>query len=276
MKVKITKKDRKKFKSEGYMIIKNVVPSLLIQPACIEIAESIQANLSDKTTWYYGDSQNDGIVPVHHLQSIWDIRQDKQVYAAFSEFWNGETELYVDINRVCFRPPCCDQHPLISRGEIHWDIDPRLGSEGWIQGIVLLTDIQKDTGGFQCIPEIYKTIKEWLKENAQQRDFDHFNPGLNSYPALQLEGKAGDIILWSTLLPHGPAINLSNQPRIAAFITLAPNKKFSQQSEYRSLIKQKRAPKGWRNLPGQKDPETGKKIILTTLGKRITGLLPWK
>ena len=33
--------------------------------------------------------------------------------------------------------------------------------------------------------------------------FDFFNPGLNHCEATQVEGRAGDVILWSTKLPHG-------------------------------------------------------------------------
>ncbi len=273
----ICENDRELFQSEGYMLIRNVVPEHLIQPACIEIARAVGANLRRRRSWYKGEPQNDGLVPYHHLQSVWNIRQDPDVYAAFSEFWGGETRLYTDINRSCFRPPCHRKFPELSRGEIHWDIDPRKGSDGWIQGIVLLTDIKQDNGGFQCIPDVYKNIDKWLAENASHDSFDHFYPGLNDHPAIiQLEGKAGDILIWSTLLPHGPARNLAKIPRIATFLTLTPNKNSHEiKEEMTTLIAAKRAPEKWRGLPGQLDPEPGEPVYLTTLGKKLTAQVEW-
>lgn len=273
----ISAADWNSFNTDGFMVIKNVVPDNLIKPACEEIAAFISADIDDKSTWYNGDLQNDGLVPVHHLQSIWDIRQNSNVYAAFSEFWGGEQKLFVDINRSCFRPPIKEAYPSLSKGEIHWDIDPRNGSKGWIQGIVLLTDISKNTGGFQCIPEVYKNISSWLARNGQDKDFNHFYPGLNEHPEIiQIEGKAGDIILWSTLLPHGPALNSSALPRIASFMTLTPNEDYNElANETRELILQKRAPEKWRGLPQQLDPEPGSSVVLSELGKKLTGFDSW-
>ena len=40
----------------------------------------IRADLNDSTTWYHNAPENDGIVPMHHAQSLWDIRQTKNLY----------------------------------------------------------------------------------------------------------------------------------------------------------------------------------------------------
>ena len=82
-----------------------------------------------------------------------------------------------------------------------------------MQAVVLLTDVGRDGGGYQCLPEIYQNLEAWLDRNARRRDFDFFNPRLNKYETTQIEGKAGDVIVWSTRLPHGTATNLSNRPR---------------------------------------------------------------
>lgn len=273
----ISKSDRLLLKSDGYMVMKNVVPDALIKKACQEVASTVGADLNVPSSWYKGHMQNNGLVPVCHLQSIWDIRQHYNVYSAFSELFYGEKELYVDFNRCCFRPPYNKKYPTLSLGEIHWDIDPRKGSDGWIQGIVLLTDISQNTGGFQCIPSVYQNVESWLAKNAGGDNFDHFNPGLNEHPTLQLNAKAGDIIIWSTLLPHGPARNLSCNPRIAAFMTLTPNPKmaFEEKEERKYLIEAKRAPECWRGLPAQLDPEPGNEIYLNWLGRRVAGISQW-
>ena len=68
----------------------------------------------------------------------------------------------------------------------------------------------------------FKNLKVWLDRNARASNFDFFNPGLNDCRTTQIEGNAGDVILWSTKLPHGSAVNLSNRPRIAAFVSMQP------------------------------------------------------
>jgi hypothetical protein len=132
--------------------------------------------------------------PLHHAQSLWDIRQSPNLYQVFTEFF-GSRLLMVDINRCIFRPPVHPGLPTISHGSIHWDADPRVPGPGSLQAVVLLTDVARDGGGFQCLPEVYQNLDAWLERYASRRDFDFFNPGLNRWKTKQIEGKAGDAIL---------------------------------------------------------------------------------
>jgi ectoine hydroxylase-related dioxygenase (phytanoyl-CoA dioxygenase family) len=110
---------------------------------------------------------------------------------------------------------CHPYWPELSRGDIHWDTHPRVEDGGTLQCVALLTDVERNGGGSQCVPGIFQDLDAWLDQNARGCDFDFINPGLNC-PTTQIEGKAGDVILWSTKLPHGGAANLSERPRIAA------------------------------------------------------------
>ncbi len=217
----ITDRDRRQFEAEGYMVIRNVVPASLTGNAVREIAAFVGADLADPATWYGGAPQLDGIVPMHHAQSLWDIRQCPNLYQVFTEFY-GSARLRVDINRCIFRPPVHPGFPAVSHGTIHWDADPRVKGPGLLQGVILLTDVGRDGGGFQCLPEVYQYLDMWLERHGHRDDFDFFNPGLNRWKATQIEGRAGDVILWSTKLPHGTATNLSDRPRIAAFVSMHP------------------------------------------------------
>lgn len=69
------------------MVIRRVLPAATIKNAVREIAAFLRADLDDSTTWYRNAPQNDGIVPMHHAQSLWDIRQSSNLYEVFSEFW---------------------------------------------------------------------------------------------------------------------------------------------------------------------------------------------
>jgi hypothetical protein len=129
-------------------------------------------------------------VPLHHAQSLWDIRQSPNLYQVFKEFF-GTPRLLVDINRCMFRPPKSPAHPGVSHATIHWDVDPRLPQRASLQGVVLLSDISRDGGGFQCLPETYQDLDAWLDRNARRDDFDFMEPGLSRRNASQVEGKAG-------------------------------------------------------------------------------------
>src|SRR5579864_3045444 len=110
----------RRFHSEGYMVIRNVVPRSMTHNAVRDIAAFVDADLADSATWYGGAPQLDGVVPMHHAQSLWDIRQCPDLYQVFTEFC-GTGQLMVDINRCMFRPPVHPGWPTISHGTIHWD-----------------------------------------------------------------------------------------------------------------------------------------------------------
>ena len=269
----ISEEDRRRFRSDGYMVIRRVVPAHIVENAAREIAAFIGADLRDRSTWYRGAPQNDGIVPMHHGQSLWNIRQCPALHEVFSEFWDTH-RLMVDINRCLFRPPRNWRHRTISRSRIHWDTDPRLPGPGSLQGVVLVSDVAgPNCGGYQCLPDIYQNLEAWLQRNAEP-DFDFFNPGLSGLKTVQIEGNAGDVILWSTKLPHGSAANLSKHPRIAAFVSMQhPGRNDPAQMKTWWLTKQ--APHYWRGLPGQPDSEPGPPAALTNLGLKLIGSLPW-
>ncbi len=257
------------------MVIRDVIPHSITTAAVRDVAAFLGANLTDNSTWYQGAPQLDGIVPMHHAQSLWDIRQSPNLYQIFAEFF-GTTRLMVDINRCIFRPPVSERSPTVSHGTIHWDTDPRTPGPGSLQAVVLLTDVGIDGGGFQCIPEVYQNLQTWLKQNVVRDDFDFINPGLNHCRTTQVEGNPGDVILWSTRLPHGSAANLSNRPRVAAFVSMGPAVEDAQLREsMKSWWLTKRAPDYWRGMPGQLDPEPGGPAVLSELGLKLIGVLPW-
>jgi Phytanoyl-CoA dioxygenase (PhyH) len=158
---------------------------------------------------------------MHHAQSLWDIRQCPNLYHVFAEFF-GDPRLMVDMNRCIFRPPIHPRRPEVSYSSIHWETDPRTKGPDSLQAVVLLTDVEPDRGGFQCLPEIYRNLNAWLEQYASADDFNFFEPGLNNRKTTQVAASAGDVIMWSTRLPHGTAANWSLWPRVASFVSMQP------------------------------------------------------
>src|SRR5260370_660797 len=78
---------RRQFHAEGYTVIRNVLPVSVTGNAVGEIAAFVGADLHDSSTWYGGPPDLDGIVPMHHAQSLWYIRQSPSLYQVFMEFF---------------------------------------------------------------------------------------------------------------------------------------------------------------------------------------------
>lgn len=273
--MRVTDEQRESLRENGYAVFRQVIDPAVAQRAAAEIVRFVGADLADPSTWYRGDRRLDGIAPLHHADGLWEVRQQPGVYEVFRRLW-GADNLYVDMNRCCFRPPASPQHPGRSLGEIHWDIDPRGPLPPSLQGIALLSDVGRNGGGYQCVPSIYRKVDEWLAQNAHAPDFDFFNPGIDFGDAVQVQGCAGDLIVWSTRLPHGPAPNFSRTPRIAAFVSMGvANQDPELRAERVSWWRDKRAPPWWRGLPGQLDPEPGPPARLTALGRKLVGVEPW-
>ena len=124
----ISRLHRLHFRYNGYIVIRNVIPRELVADAVREITAFLGADMADIATWYAGAPELDGIVPLHHAQALWDIRQHPDLYEVFAEFFR-DRRLMVDINRCIFRPPI-RAGSTVSYGNIHWDTDPRAPGEG--------------------------------------------------------------------------------------------------------------------------------------------------
>ena len=97
----ITSQHRQQFHADGYMVIRGVIPLSLTANAVRDIAAFVGADLSNSATWYNSAPELDGVVPMHHAQSQWDIRQCPNLYQVFTEFFENPL-LMVDINRCIF------------------------------------------------------------------------------------------------------------------------------------------------------------------------------
>lgn len=270
-----TSEHRESLRSEGYAVFKGVISAALANRAARRIAGFVDADIDNPSTWYSDHLVNRGVIPVHHDQVLWDIRQHPNVYRVFSEI-HGTHKLLVDMNRCCFHPPRHPDWEGAGPGEIHWDVDPRTPTIGWLQGVMLLSDVEENGGGYQCVPAIYKRLDAWLDAHACGDDFDFFNPGISFDEAIHVEGQAGDLIVWNSLLPHGPAPNFSQRPRIAQFVSMGRTSTNAVLLErIASWCKEKRAPENWRGWPNQQDPEPGPPVQLTPLGRRLVGIDPW-
>lgn len=265
----LTNSQREQFYTVGYLLIQDVIPSDHVKDALKAIEEFAGLAIDDLTTWLLGDSENEGIVPLHHAQAFWNNRQYPKVHQLFSELWETE-KLWVTMDRASFIPP-----RTMSRfpdPQLHWDLDPAKES-GFVGGMLYLTDTPEERGAFRCAPQIYRSLEDWL--NQQSSNFDYQSADLSEIPSIAVPGKAGDMVIWKPKLPHCAGVNLDCTPRATQYISMyKAGNEYDRQNAV-SWWQQKRAPVWWRGLPTQQDPEPGEPAILTALGRKLVGLDPW-
>jgi ectoine hydroxylase-related dioxygenase (phytanoyl-CoA dioxygenase family) len=120
-------------------------------------------------------------------------------------------------------------------------------------------------------------VEEWV--DSLPPDCDPRRPDVTGKNVTPIPGKAGDLLIWHSLLPHGNGHNVSNRPRFAQFISMVPARE--ENEEYRQeRISQWREhrPPGNKVFPG--DPRGWEEQYLqpaelTPLGRKLLGLDRW-
>ena len=138
----------------------------------------------------------------------------------------------------------------------------------------------ENMGGFQCIPELFRTYDTW--KQTQPDDRNHFQPDTTGFEGhiVKVKLEAGDLVIWNSCQPHGIRPNLSkDKVRIAQYISMMPAEEENEalrQWRIKSW-KERIAPEGYA-FPGdprnweQKKYETA---VLSELGEKLLGLKKW-
>jgi len=265
----------------GYVIVHNAVPQENLQALIDDIWRHTAANPTDPETWYQRDIIRPvGMVEMYHYQSMWNNRQHPNVYNIFRAIHRTD-ELAVSIDRVGLKPPDNPNHPEYDhKGMIHWDTDmtkyPDIPFH--VQGVLALTDTEPDMGGFQCIPETYQHLVEFLKTQSREK-IESRNPDYTGYSITRPRLAAGDLLIWTSLLLHGNGHNTSNKPRLCQYISMNPAADLTDEARQTRIDV-------WRNNthpPARAFPGDPRRIEeqrstpaqLTDLGRRLLGLEPW-
>lgn len=267
----------------GYVIVKNAVPKEQVARTARFLWEFEEKDPDDPATWYtppraemqMKELTNTGMVEVYNHQQLWDNRQMPRVHAAFADIW-GMENLWVTIDRANLNFPL--RPGFEYKGFIHWDYDPETKPQN-VQGVLALADqTDEHMGGFQCIPELFRTYDTW--KLSQPADRDHFKPDTTGFPLVKVPLEAGDLLIFNSSQPHGIRPNLSgHKVRIAQYISMMPAEEDNEPlrgwriASWRDRI----APQGYA-FPG--DPRHWEQTRYSTaelspLGRKLLGLDRW-
>ncbi len=230
---------------------------------------------------------------MYQHQALWDNRQYPRIHQAFAEIW-GTDRLWVSIDRASMSPP--DRTSPKEAGKLngdspskqpiplplHWDIPVEPPILFCVQGVLYLTDTAADGGAFICVPGFHRKLEAWLANLPA--DADPRKQDLMSLGATPIPGKAGDLIIWHSSLPHGAGLNTGRYPRVVQYITMFP----VQEKDENILTRRVNA---WRNnlagvivestgwkgeLRKEKEHAIGETAELSPLGRKLLGLDKWE
>ncbi|WP_139194410.1 phytanoyl-CoA dioxygenase family protein [Bacillus sp. MUM 13] len=279
----LSEEDWRFWRENGYVIIRNAIPKENIERLKSLIWEFEEKDPNDPSSWYtpprtemkMKELQGTGMVELYNHQYLWDNRMYTQVYDAFVDIW-GIEELWTSIDRCNLNMPKKDKNS--SGGFIHWDVDTsQTPLPQNVQGVLSLVDTTEEMGGFQCIPELYRDFPEWVK--SQPADRDPYHPDIAGYEPTRIVQKAGDLLIFNSMQPHGIRPNFSDRPRIAQYISMFPAQEDNEElREERIASWRDRIPPKGDAFPG--DPRKLEQLKypraeLTELGEKLLGLKKW-
>lgn len=279
----LSEDDWRFWKENGYVIVRDAVPKEHVERLAKLIWDFEEKDPNDTSTWYTAarreiqmeELKNTGMVELYNHQYLWDNRMYPKVYEAFVDIW-GTEKLWTSIDRCNLNLPMKPGHEYNSF--IHWDVDTSLDPIPVnVQGVLSLVDTEVDMGGFQCIPELYRDFEEWVKD--QPADRNPHKPDTTGYTPTKVVTKAGDLLIFNSMQPHGIRPNYSDKPRLAQYVSMFPAQEGNEE-----LVKtrveswKKRIPPSGKAFPG--DPrnlehEKYKTAQLTDLGEKLLGLKKW-
>jgi len=266
----------------GYVVIKDAVPKEQVKRLADYLWEYEGKDQNDPETWYkptlsmkMAELNNTGMVEIYNHQYLWDNRQYPRLHQAFADIW-GMENLWVTIDRANLNFPIRPGHEY--KGFIHWDYDPETKPQN-VQGVLALADqTDEEMGGFQCIPELFRTYDTW--KLTQPDDRDHFKPDTTGFTPTKVKMEACDLLIFNSSQPHGiRANNSKGKVRIAQYISMMPaDEDNDEMREWRIRAwNDKITPEGYA-FPG--DPLNREKrqpiAMLSELGEKLLGLKKWK
>lgn len=278
----LSEDDWKFWIENGYVVIKNAVPKKQAKRLADYLWAYEDKDPNDIETWYkrpnaqmqMAELNNTGMVEIYNHQYMWDNRQYPKVHDAFADVW-GTDKLWVTIDRANLNFPL--RPGFEYKGFIHWDYDPETKPQN-VQGVLALADqTDENMGGFQCIPELYRTYDTW--KLTQPVDRDHYKPDTTGFNIEKVKLEAGDLLIFNSLEPHGIRANTSgNKVRIAQYIAMMPAQEENEElRQWRINSWQSREAMQGYAFPGDPMAREKKNPVaeLSPLGRKLLGLDKW-
>lgn len=277
----LSREDWDHWVKEGYVVVKNAIPKEQAKKLADYLWVYEGKDPNNPETWYVQtvpememkELVNTGMVEIYNHQFLWDNRQSRKIYEAFTDIWNTD-KLWVSIDRANLNFPIKEGYRY--EGFIHWDYDPDTKPQN-VQGVLALSDqVDPEMGGFQCVPQLYRDYEVWKTKQPANRD--KFRPDVTGFEIEKVPLSTGDLLIFNSLLPHGIRPNLSSQVRIAQYLSMFPAVESDEELKaWRISSWKNRSPMKGYAFPGDPTGREKKNPVaeLSTLGRKLLGLDDW-
>ena len=271
---------REQLLREGYLAVHNLVPRAHCEAVIAAMCEFVGVNIQNAATWPNCQVQGHGIVPLHHHQALWDVRQLPQIHSVFAALYETE-KLWVTLDRVSFKLPTSLRAEPFRMDKVHWDGDPRQAQPLGLQGLVYLTDTPVEQGAFAMLPALYKGLDAWI--GSGRSDAEVARPDVTGYPLVPVPGPQGSLIIWHRRMPHTSTPNNGTRPRLVQYVSMDMAPRYDDANYAHASMAQANAalqkrPPAWavrQRVPGQQNPEPGPPVQFTALGRKLAGIDRW-
>lgn len=268
----------------GYIVVKQAVPSENLERLRALLWEFQEMDPVDPTSWTGNkfrshamqELNNSGMVEIYNHQFLWDNRQTQRVYDAFVDVWDEE-HLWVTIDRANLNTP--NKGSRSFSGFIHTDVDTTIDPlPVGVQGVLALSDTDDESGGFQCVPELFHQFDAWRASQPTERD--GFQPDITGHDIQPVFLKAGDLLIFNSLLAHGIRPNTSSDKvRSAQYISMSPADPYNLDLLERRISSwiDRVAPQGYAfpGDPREIERKSYETAVLTPLGRKLLGIDAW-
>jgi ectoine hydroxylase-related dioxygenase (phytanoyl-CoA dioxygenase family) len=204
----------------GYVVVHDAVEPLHRNAAAKAIYDFLDASPHAPDSWYGRKFGVSIWVPLLRHPAFLANRRSPRLIKAFAQLW-GREDLWATVDQGGLNPP--ERNGWKFPGpHVHWDVTIAPPHCFGVQGILYLTDTPAEQGAFNCIPGFHRRLDEWLRTlpaGTDPREALTREPGF-----VPIAGKAGDLVIWHHLLPHGSSPNRGRLPRVAQYIALRPTR----------------------------------------------------
>jgi hypothetical protein len=313
----LSEEQLKFLEDNGYLVIPNFFSEEMMDKMNQQIfsrANELTGLVRDDiSTWEPSGRFKVGYIDLWHLPAYYELRQDPRAYSIFSQILK-EPRLTVSLDRVSFKTPAWAEVEKDGKVEkldfskhqrslaVHTDMNLWYLQYPLYQGSICLEDCPIGNGGFTVMPGYHKLSKirqyrvnfekglyhdEEPRQPPVQKDVFLFykDQAAIDRDLIEVPMKRGDFLIWSSRLPHGNAMNVSNKWRIQCFVRYISADE-DHTSMYRSDVR-KSVETGLKpNIfsTGNSVPQQNKEwevpyhkeVPLTELGKKLFGFEPWK
>ena len=216
----LTKEDLLFWETNGYLVLKNVIPIEDCLATQAAIWNFLDKKLEDVASWYtIHEEQRGMMVNFFHHSTLEKNRASLKIRKAYEQLYKTSA-ICKTIDKVSFNPPITDNYTFSGSG-LHWDVSLKPPIPFRLQGLLYLSNCNEKEGAFHCVPGFYLKIEDWLKSIAVNK-----NPrevALQTLTPKAIIGEAGDFVIWNQALPHCATPNFGKSPRMVQYLTYVPD-----------------------------------------------------